>query len=38
MFFYTFLKRKYGDKVNLLYRDTDSLIIETLCDNFYDDI
>jgi hypothetical protein len=32
------LKRKYGDKVNLLYTDTDSLIIETLCDNFYDDI
>jgi hypothetical protein len=32
------LKRKYGDKVNLLYTDTDSLIIEMLCDNFYDDI
>jgi hypothetical protein len=37
-FFYTFFKRKFGDKVNLLYTDTDSLIIETLCDNFYDDI
>jgi hypothetical protein len=37
-FFYTFLKRKCEDKVNRLYTDTDSLIIETLCDNFYDDI
>jgi hypothetical protein len=37
-FCYTFLKRKYEDKVNRLYTDTDSLIIETLCDNFYDDI
>jgi hypothetical protein len=37
-FFYTFLKRKYEDKVNRLYTDTGSLIIETLCHNFYDDI
>lgn len=37
-FYYNFLKRKYQQKVSLLYHDTDSLILEVFTDNFYDDM
>lgn len=37
-FYYDFLKRKYGDKVCLLYTDTDSLVLNVFTDNFYSDM
>lgn len=37
-FFYDFLKKNYGNKVSLLYTDTDSLIIEVETKNFYSDM
>lgn len=37
-YFYGFLKPLYGDKVKLLYTDTDSLIIFVKTENFYDDM
>jgi hypothetical protein len=37
-FYYNYLKVKYGDKLKLLYTDTDSLIIKVHTNNFYDDI
>ncbi|CAJ0908487.1 3672_t:CDS:2, partial [Entrophospora sp. SA101] len=37
-FWYSYLKKKYGDKVKLLYTDTDSLIIEIETENIYQDM
>ncbi|CAG8837322.1 1179_t:CDS:2, partial [Racocetra persica] len=37
-FWYSYLKKKYGNKVKLLYTDTDSLIIEIETENIYQDI
>jgi len=37
-FWYGYLKRKYGDRVKLLYTDTDSLIIEIETENIYQDM
>ena len=38
-FHYTYIKPpKYGDKVKLLYTDTDSLMYEIETDDFYRDI
>ncbi|XP_064214277.1 uncharacterized protein LOC135266857 isoform X1 [Tribolium castaneum] len=37
-FFYNFLKVKYGNNVQLLYTDTDSLILEIYTENVYNDI
>ncbi|CAG8614482.1 5147_t:CDS:2, partial [Ambispora gerdemannii] len=37
-FWYGYLKKKYDDKVKLLYTDTDSLIIEIEMENIYQDI
>ncbi|CAG8505798.1 16924_t:CDS:2 [Acaulospora colombiana] len=37
-FWYGYLKKKYGDKVKLLYTDTDSLIIEIETENIYQDM
>ncbi|XP_060527092.1 uncharacterized protein LOC132702478 isoform X2 [Cylas formicarius] len=37
-FFYGYLKAKYGDKAVLLYTDTDSLVVQIFCENFYEDM
>ncbi|CAG8637950.1 8254_t:CDS:2 [Ambispora gerdemannii] len=37
-FWYGYLKKKYGDRVKLLYTDTDSLIIEIEMENIYQDM
>jgi len=37
-FHYTYIKPKYGDKVKLLYTDTDSLKYEIETEDFYRDI
>ena len=37
-FWYDYLKVKYGDKVNLLYTDTDSFVLETITDDIYEDM
>lgn len=37
-FYYNTLKKKYVDKIKLLYTDTDSLILEIKTDDFYEDI
>ncbi len=37
-FYYKILKRKYDDKIKLLYIDTDSLTIEIKTENFYEDM
>lgn len=37
-FYYGYLKKMYGDKVSLLYTDTDSLVIEVKTPNFYHDM
>jgi len=37
-FHYTYIKPKYGDKVKLLYTDTDSLMYEIETEDFYRDI
>lgn len=37
-FYYDVLKTKYGEKVKLLYTDTDSLLMEIETDDFYNDI
>ena len=36
-FWYEYLKPKYKDKINLLYKDTDSLVLEIETDDFYKD-
>uniref|UniRef100_A0A6P7GNY9 Uncharacterized protein LOC114340369 n=1 Tax=Diabrotica virgifera virgifera TaxID=50390 RepID=A0A6P7GNY9_DIAVI len=37
-FFYGYIKNKYRDNANLLYTDTDSLILEVQTPNFYNDM
>ena len=37
-FWYDYLKRKYGDKAQLCYMDTDSFIIHIVTEDFYKDI
>ncbi|XP_072377324.1 uncharacterized protein [Diabrotica undecimpunctata] len=37
-FFYGYIKNKYRNNANLLYTDTDSLILEVQTPNFYDDM
>ena len=37
-FYYNYLKKKYGDKVKLLFSDTDSLMCEIQTEDFYNDI
>ena len=36
-FYYEYLKPKYSNKVNLLYMDTDSFILEIKTDDFFED-
>ena len=36
-FWYEYLKPKYKDKINLLYMDTDTFVLETETDYFYKD-
>ncbi|CAG9840781.1 unnamed protein product [Diabrotica balteata] len=37
-FYYGYIKKKYGEAANLLYTDTDSLIMEIYTSNFYEDM
>ncbi|XP_050519039.1 uncharacterized protein LOC126893133 [Diabrotica virgifera virgifera] len=37
-FYYGYIKKKYGEAANLLYTDTDSLIMEIYTPNFYEDM
>ena len=37
-FWYDYMKRKYGDMVELYYKDTDSLVMNTKTKDFYKDI
>ena len=37
-FWYDYVKNKYGDKVNLCYTDTDSLVMNIKTNDFYKDI
>ena len=37
-FFYNYLKVKYDKKVNLLYTDTDSFVLEIFTDDIYEDM
>lgn len=37
-FYYNYIKQKYGENVNLLYTDTDSLIMEIRTENVFEDI
>ena len=37
-FWYDYVKNKYGDKVNLFYTDTDSLVMNIKTNDFYKDI
>ena len=37
-FWYDYLKVKYGDKINLLYTDTDSFLLEIFTDDVYEDM
>ena len=37
-FYYNRLKREYADRVNLLYTDTDSLLLSIRTDDVYDDM
>lgn len=37
-FYYGYVKEKYGDNATLCYMDTDSLILEILTDNVYEDM
>ena len=37
-FYYNYLKQKYGDKIKLLFSDTDSLMCEIETEDFYKDI
>ena len=37
-FWYDYIKPKYGDRVKLLYMDTDSFVIDNIAEDFYEDI
>ena len=37
-FWYDYFKPKYGDKTKLCYTDTDSFIIHTITEDFFEDI
>jgi len=37
-FYYKYIKKKFGSKANLLFRDTDSLCYEIETEDFYKDI
>lgn len=37
-FLYNFLKPKYGDKIRIVYTDTDSFVLIVECVDFYEDI
>ena len=37
-FYYNHLKNKYGDRCNLLYTDTDSLLLEIKTEDIYKDM
>ena len=37
-FYYNVMKEKYGEKIKLLYMDTDSLIMEIKTSDFYADV
>jgi len=37
-FFYNHLKKNYNENVSLIYTNTDSLIFQVFCDDFYDDM
>ena len=37
-FWYDYIKPKYGDRVKLLYMDTDSFVIDNITEDFYEDI
>lgn len=37
-FYYGHIKEKYGEKANMAYTDTDSMILEVETDSFYDDM
>jgi len=37
-FFYNHLKKNYNENVSLIYTDTDSLIFQVFCDDFYEDM
>lgn len=37
-FYYNYLHKKYGNKIKLLFTDTDSLCIEVITDNIYNDM
>ena len=37
-FWYDYLKPKYGDRVKLCYMDTNSFIIHTITEDFFEDI
>lgn len=37
-FHYSYMLKKYGDRISLNYGDTDSLLYSVITDNFYDDI
>ena len=37
-FWYDYIKPKYGDRVKLLYMDTDSFVIDNIPEDFYEDI
>ena len=37
-YYYEHLKPKYGENVQLLYTDTDSLLLHIKCDDFYKDM
>ena len=37
-FWYDYIKPKYGDRVKLLYMDTDSFVTHNITEDFYEDI
>ena len=37
-FYYDYMKQKYGDKCKLLYTDTDSLLLDVECEDYYKDM